>query len=146
MHTICGIICNSLCALENGRNKAIRKYHMGYCNGTRIVLFVTGTPDKSMLLSGKARADDIRPYTCTRKSEFKSNQKVSNYGLLRKSGCRGGYHPPARIRPKLKRLSMKVLPLWTASAYNPFYSRISSFTGETPVSARLRASGWLVPT
>ena len=43
------------------------------------------------------RADDIRPYTRTRKSMFKSNQKVSNYGLLRKSGCRGGYHVKSKM-------------------------------------------------
>ena len=48
------------------------------------------------------RADDIRHYTRTRKSKFKSNQRVSNYGLLRKSGCRGGYHPPVMTQAKLK--------------------------------------------
>lgn len=30
------------------------------------------------------RADDIRPYT-HRKSKFKSNQRVSNYGLLHRA-------------------------------------------------------------
>ena len=42
-----------------------------------------------------SRADDIRPYTCTRKSKFKLKQTVSNCGMPRKSDCRGGYHPPA---------------------------------------------------
>ena len=40
----------------------------------------------------EARADDIRPYTRTRISRFHSYQRVARFGLLRKSGCRGGYH------------------------------------------------------
>ena len=55
----------------------------------------------------EARADDIRPYTRTRKSKFRSNQRASGYRLLRKSGCRGGYHPPAMLRFKFKKLPLK---------------------------------------
>ena len=50
----------------------------------------------------ETRADDIRPYTRTRKSKCRSNQRISRYWLLRKSGCRGGYHPPAKTHQNSK--------------------------------------------
>ena len=84
------------------------------------------------------RADDIRPYTRTGESRLKPYQKVSNCGITRKSGCRGGYHPPAKAPTQLKRLSgkEKYLPNSLLLKHNSFSAANRRNRTELTLSAR----------
>jgi len=71
--------------------------------------------DSSFLYEARnMRADDIRPYTRARKSKLNPNHNGSSYGALRKSGCRGGYHPPVRLQTQYNTLSEKEFPFYSA--------------------------------